>query len=153
MAGVDDWTVVIQNMMKAREIFEENGEDPEQGGEEAARVRIFIQIRHPVSVSLRDLDVGGYPPHGTGPGGFPRPGGAVTDGEDAMVEVGRKLGVHLGGGGKRGGGVRAGGNLHLVKVEYGHAVYCNATNSGPVLGGGKEAGGMGRYEVVGTGGT
>ena len=29
--------------------------------------------------------MGGYPPHGTGPGGFPVPGGAVIDGTAPAV--------------------------------------------------------------------
>ena len=49
--------------------------------------------------------MGGYPPHGTGPGGFPRPGVMATDRAAATAEVGRKVVVHLGGGGERGGGV------------------------------------------------
>ena len=38
-------------------------------------------------------------PHGTGPGGFPRPGDAETDKADATAEAGRKVGLHLSGGG------------------------------------------------------
>ena len=38
-------------------------------------------------------------------GGVPRPGGAATYGAAATAEVGRKVGLHLGGGGKIGGGV------------------------------------------------
>ena len=84
--------------------------------------------------------------------GFPRPGGAATDGAAATLEVVRDMGVHIGGGRKRGGGVRADGNLHLAKEECGRAVYYNAADSGPVRGGEEEAGGTGRDTVVGTGG-
>ena len=96
--------------------------------------------------------VGGNPLHGTGPGVFPRPSGAATDGVTSTAEVGHNLGVHLGGGGERGGGFRTDGNLHSTNAECGHAVYCDATNSRPVRGGGEEEGGMGRDAVVGTGG-
>ena len=48
--------------------------------------------------------MGGIPPHGTDPGGVPIPGGTATGGAADTVDVGRKLGVHLGGGGKIGGG-------------------------------------------------
>ena len=51
--------------------LEENYEDPEQGGGEAAGVRIFIQSLRLVGVDFWCGDVGGYPPHGTGTGGFP----------------------------------------------------------------------------------
>ena len=112
--------------------LEENVKDPEQGGGEAAGVRIFLQIRHPVGVDFWCGDVGDYPPHGTGPGGIPISGGAATDGADATVEVGRKVGVHLGKGGERGGGVRSDQKLHLAMAEYSCAVYCDVTNYGPV---------------------
>ena len=49
--------------------------------------------------------MGGYPPHGTGPGEFPGLGGAETDGADPTAEARREVGVHLGGGGESGGGV------------------------------------------------
>ena len=69
-----------------------------------------------------------------------------------MAEVGHKVGVHLGGGGERGGGVWDDGNLRPEKVEHGPAVYYNATDSGAVWVGGEEAGGTGRDEVVVTSG-
>ena len=87
--------------------LEENDEDPEQGGGEAAGVRIFLQSRRPVGVALWCVDMGGYPPRGTGLEGFPRPGGVATDREATMAEVGREIVVHPGRGRKRGGGVRA----------------------------------------------
>ena len=94
--------------------------------------------------------MGGYPPHGKVPGGFPIPGGSATDGADATEEVRLKVGVHLDRVGKRGGGVQADGNLHYVKAEYGFALYFNATDSGPVRGR-EEARGRGGDAVVGTG--
>ena len=39
------------------------------------------------------------------PGGFPRPGGAETDGAASTAEVGQKVGLHLDIFGDRGGGV------------------------------------------------
>ena len=71
----------------------------------------------------------------------------------ATAEVGREMGVHLSGGGERGGRVWADGNLHSAKAEYGRTVYSNANDYGPVQGGREEAGGTGRDAVVGTGGT
>ena len=86
-----------------------------------------------------------------GPGGFPIPGGAATYRAAPTAEYGCKLGVHLGGGGERGGGVLANGNLHLVKAEYGCGIYCNANNYGTMRGGGEEARGTDGDAVVGTG--
>ena len=132
--------------------MEENDEDTDKGGGEDTGVRIFLQSRCPVGVSLLSGDMGGYPPHGTVPGGFTRPGGAATTREASTEEAGWDMGVHLGGGGKIGGGVLDDGDLHLAKAEYGRTVYCDTTDSGPVQGGGEEAGGTGRDTVVGTGG-
>ena len=110
----------------------ENVEDPEQGGGESAGVRIFLLSHRPISVDLWCRGVGDYPPHGTSPGGFPRLGGAETYGAAAMAESGWKLVVHLNGGGERGGGFLANGNLHLTKAEYGRKVYLDATNYRPM---------------------
>ena len=131
--------------------MEDNYEDPEQRGIEAVGVWLFLQIRRSVDVALWCGNVGGYPLHGTGTGGFSRPGGATTDGASATAEVRQEMGVRLRGGGKRGGGVRADGDLHSAKVEYGCAVHCYMTNSGLVRGVREKAGGMGMYLVVRTG--
>ena len=85
--------------------MEENVQDPEQGGRKAAGFRIFIQISRPSGVAIWCGDMGGYPLHGTGPGGSPIPGRVVTDGAAVTVEFGWKVGVHLGVGGERGGRV------------------------------------------------
>ena len=74
-------------------------------GGEAAGVRIFPQSRRPVGVSLRCGDVVGYPPHGTGPGEFPGPGGVATDRAAPAVEARLEVGVHLAGDSKSRGGV------------------------------------------------
>ena len=63
------------------------------------------------------------------------------------------MGVHPGRGGDRGGGVKSYGNLHLSKVEYGCAVYFDATYYGPVQGGGQGEGGAVRDVVVAIGRT
>ena len=131
--------------------LEEDDKDTEQGGEDTTGVRIYLQRYCTVGVSLQYRDVGGYPLHGTGPGGFPVPCVAATDEEAETAEVRWDMLVHLGGGDKRVGVVQANGDLHLVKAEYGRALYCNVTNSGPVQGGGEEVGDMGRASVVGTG--
>ena len=128
--------------------LEDNDKYPDQGLGEATGVRIFLQRLCPVGVYLCFRDVGGYYPHGTGPGGLPIPGGTATVRADATKEVGWWMGVHLDGGGDIGGGVRSNGKIHLTKAEYSCAVYFNATNYVPVRGVGEESGGTGRDAVV-----
>ena len=83
---------------------EEDDNDPYQGGGKAVGVWIFLQIRHSVNVAPWCGYVGGHPPQGADHEWFTGPGGAVTD-RAAPVAAGRKeVGVHLGGGGKIGGG-------------------------------------------------
>ena len=48
-------------------------------------VRIFLQSRRTVGFALWCRDIGGYPPYGTGPGGFPIPVGAATEWEASTV--------------------------------------------------------------------
>ena len=138
----DYWPVVILNLEKARAVWQRmsrilgrEGESPQVPGFSlkplSSRLWSSVQRR------------GWLPPHGTGPGIFPILGGEVTEGGAAMAEVRREVGVHLRGGGKRGGRVWDDGNLPLSNSEYGCAVYCDTTNSGHVQFGGEG--------VVGTG--
>ena len=96
--------------------------------------------------------MGGYPPHGIGPGGSPRPGEVMTDVAASTVEYEKKVGVHHDRSIESGGRVWANGNLHLVKSECGCAVYCNAITYGPVQGGGEESWITGGNTVVLIGG-
>ena len=115
--------------------LEEDDEYPEQGGGEAAGVRIFLKIRRTVGVAIRCRDGGGYPPHMMGPWRFPGPGGTDTDMAAPTLEVRQEVGVHLSGGGKTGGNDWADGDIHSAKPEYGRAVYCYTFASGPLWGG------------------
>ena len=85
--------------------LEEDYEDPEQVGVKATGVRVFLKSRRTVGVSLWCGYVGGYPPHGTGPGGFLGPGDVATDGAAPTEEARWEVGVHLGGGGESRGRV------------------------------------------------
>ena len=44
----------------------------------------------------------------------------------------RKMGIHLGGDSKKGGGIRGDGRIYPEKVEHGHAVHSYAIASEPV---------------------
>ena len=85
--------------------MEEDDEDTDQEGGEAAGVRIFLQSHCPAGVFPQYGDVGGYPLHGTGPGFFLGPGGVATDGATSAAGANREVGVNLGGGRKIGGSV------------------------------------------------
>ena len=54
---------------------EEDDKDPQQGGDRAAGVRVFLQSPCSVGAALWNEDMGGYPPYGPVLGGFPGPGG------------------------------------------------------------------------------
>ena len=51
------------------------------------------------------LKPGLSPPHGPVPGGVPRPGGEIIYREDLAETDRHKMGIHLGGYGKKGGGI------------------------------------------------
>ena len=84
---------------------EEDDKHPDQGGGKYSGVRIFLQSCRTVGVALWCVDVGGYPPHSTGPGGFLGPGGGATDKVAPAEEVLQEVELNIGGGGKSGGGV------------------------------------------------
>ena len=56
-------------------------------------------------------------------GGVSGPVGATVDRDAHAEKAWRKIGVHLGGGGKRGGGYRGNGGTHLYKAEHGCVVH------------------------------
>ena len=56
------------------------------------------------------------------------------------------------GGGDEGGGDRADSDIDPPEAEHDRTNYCNATDSGPVRGGSKTAGGTGPKEMVGADG-
>ena len=49
---------------------EEDDKYPQQGGGEAAGARIFLQSCHSVGAAIWVREMGGYPRHVPGPGGF-----------------------------------------------------------------------------------
>ena len=50
-------------------------------------------------------------------GGGSGPGGETVDGTAPAEDTGRKMDIHLGGDGKRGGGVLDSGGIHLAAPE------------------------------------
>ena len=75
---------------------------------------------------------GGRPPHGPGPWGVPGPGGATVDREAPEEMELQKMGIHIRGGGKRGGRVQGDGIIKSEKVEHGQAVHSYGMNSIPL---------------------
>ena len=79
---------------------EEDDEDSQKGGGIAEVVWIFLQSRCSVGAALLRGDMGGYPPHGPGPRGFPVPVCAEIDRESPVAAYISAVGLHLGRGGK-----------------------------------------------------
>ena len=57
---------------------------------------------------------------------------AMVDRDAPAEKAWRKMGVHLGGGGNRGGGFRGNGGINLDKAEHGCAVHSYTIDSVPV---------------------
>ena len=70
--------------------------------------------------------MGGYPPYGTVPGGFPGTGCAATERADTTAAVRREVGVHIVESGEGGGEVSDDGGVYLLKTENSCAVHCYA---------------------------
>ena len=66
---------------------------------------------------------------------------------------GWKLGIPTLGGGDLVGGVGQGGGVCIEEAEYSRAVHYDATDYGPLQGNSAETRGVGRKNVVGSGGT
>ena len=98
LVSYDDWLAVIRNLIKSRAVW-------------WRMIRILIRegLRPQVSKFSSNLSYSWccssvrrrewLPLYGTGTGVFPGPVGAATATDTATVEVGREMGVHLGGGG------------------------------------------------------
>ena len=80
-------------------------EDSQQGGGNSAGIRIFLQRRGPFGADYRCRNLGGHPLHGPGPGRVTTQGVDTIDREAPAATDRRKMVIHLGGGGKRGGGI------------------------------------------------
>ena len=104
LAADDNWPAATCNLTKVWAVWRRRMRILSREG---ARPRVsgFLKSRFPVGVALQCEDMGGYPLHGTGPGGFPVPGGVTADGEAPAAEAIWEVGVHLGSGGDNGGGV------------------------------------------------
>ena len=97
--------------------------------------------------------MGGHPPHGQVPVGVSDPGGETDDRKAHAVENGRDVEIHLGGGGKGGGGVLDDTGISQVAPEHGCTLYRYVITVRPVLGVLEGSWGASRDVVVGTGGT
>ena len=82
----------------------DNVKDTEQGGQYRGCPDSSLKLSSNICCCLVHR-LGWLPLHGPGHRGVPVPGGEATDGEAPTAEAGQKLGVHLGRGRERGGGV------------------------------------------------
>ena len=72
------------------------------------------------------------PPDGTVPEHLPAQGCATDHWEASEAEGGGEMGISSDGGSNGGGGLLGDLGLHHEEAEYGHAIYCNATDYGPL---------------------
>ena len=95
-------------------------------------------------------DLGTNPEEGEGPGQFSVQGGKEDHWEATAAKDRRELGIPTSGRGKEGS--RNGGDtdIHHTEAEYGRAIYCDATYSGPIRAGHLAARSAGVSEVVGS---
>ena len=96
LAVQDDWLAVIQKMVKARMVWRRMSSILSREEVKPWVSRFFFKaVIQSVFIFGAETWVV-TPLHGTGPGGFPTPGGMANYGADSMAEAGQKGGVHLG---------------------------------------------------------
>ena len=98
-------------------------------------------------------NLGCDPMHRADVGEVPPQGGAEYLGQTTHNSRRKDLGVPPVGGSYAVSKVVIDGDLHLKAPEYGHAIHCDNTYSGPIPGGGAEARIMDYKEAVGSGGS
>ena len=77
-------------------------------------------------------DVGPDPPDGAVPGKLSAQGCATAPREAYEAKGGGVMGISSSGGSDGGSGLRGDWDLHHKEAEYSRAIYCNATDSGPL---------------------
>ena len=96
--------------------------------------------------------MGGHPLYGQGPGGVSDLGGDTADRKDPAEDTRWEVEIHLGSGGKGGGGILDNGEVYQAAAENGCTVHSFVITVIPVLGVGKGSGGTSRDVVVVAGG-
>ena len=112
-----------------------------KGGGGPENVTDFLHCRDIAGPPLQGGDVGPYEEDGVGPGRLPGQGCKEVNGETASPWEEWAMVLPVPGGGDEGGGDCADSDIDLSETEHGHAIYCNAADSGPVRGGSKTDGG------------
>ena len=120
-----------------------------QGGGGPKSVTEFLHCRDTAGPLLRGGDVGPYEEDIVGPGRLPGQGCKEVKGETASPGEGWAMVLPVPGVSDEGGGDRADSDVDPSEAEHGRSIYCDATDSGPVRGGSKTAGGKGPNEMVG----
>ena len=92
--------------------------DTKQGGSDALGVRLIFKGRDTGDTDLLSGDLGGHPLNGHVPGGVSYPGhlagGKMADGKATTEDTRKYVEIHLGGGGKVGGGFLDDGGIRQV---------------------------------------
>ena len=110
-AEEDDWPAVSKNQAKVQAVWRrltcilsKEGATPPVSG--------FFKSCGAVGADFLCRNLGGLPSHGSGPREVPGSGVTTVDMEAPADTVGRKMGVHLGGGDNGGGRSQGNGGVH-----------------------------------------
>ena len=107
--------------------------DSDPGGGRYEGVGKFLQGGGPGGVAVRGGEVGPHPEDAAGPGQFSKQGCKEVRWEVAAAATDRwELGIPISGGGTEGRGVRGGKEVGHKETEHSRAIYCDATDSGPL---------------------
>ena len=109
----------------------------------------FLHCRDTAGPPLQGGDMGPHKEYGVSPGRLPGQGCEVVNRETASPGERWAMVLTVPGGGDEGGGDRADFYVNPSEAEHGRAIYCDATDSGPMQGGSETTGGTGPKEMVG----
>ena len=121
------------------------------GGSGPGDVEGLLYSGSPGGPHLWGGDLGLHPEDGEGPGQFSFQGREDDHWKETSEKEIRELGIPTAGGGKEGSGNGGDTDIHNTEAEYGRAIYCDATDYGPMRAGHSAARSASVLAVVGAG--
>ena len=123
LAADNDWLAVMNNLSWARKVWSRiPGIISREGAARRVSRFFFKSVVQAVLIFGADTWLV-TPPHGKGPGGVSDPGGETDDGMAPTEETGQEVDIHLGSGGKGGGGILDDGGVYQAAAEHGRTVH------------------------------